>query len=255
MKNFWKILKILVWICLGFFVGLLCNKYAWINIDSSRIHSIWEVIYYCFSILGAIGTCLAVFVALEKDAIIHYFRHPELQFKFLEEEGFSEEIDTEQQNPSSDMYNCLIKIENVGKASAFDCKLVLDKVMFAEKKGKKSKNIRDLESSVTNKIIWEDDVIEIPPNIPKEVQLFYIKSPESSVTPTDETKSKAHLELNGLSLKEDKASSGYWELFYHLTYNKGEHRQFVVQVEWNGIWKTRKMEMKEILHISLKENK
>ena len=43
--------------------------------DFEKQYGIWEIVYYFVSILGAFGTCAAVIVALERDAIIRFFHH------------------------------------------------------------------------------------------------------------------------------------------------------------------------------------
>ena len=252
MNKFLKVLVIPFLIMLGIVIGLLLQKAAWLNIDFNRQYGIWEILYYLVSIIGALGTCAAVVVALERDSIIRYFHHPELDIQFLEESGFVEDIDLEQQNPASDSYSCIIKIENKGSVVAKSCEVLLDQVSFAEKKGRSLRCIRDNSNKPSNKLWWESAHVEIPAGISKELKLFSIEAPGSSVTPNEvNTNTVLHLELNGFKLKDNKSSKGYWELSYYMVYDNGDHKKFKVCVEWNGEWRTRKSEMKDVLHINI----
>lgn len=236
-------------IIIGFAIGFLWQKNAWMNLDNARKSNTWEIIYYIFSIIGSLGTVGAVIVALGKEAILRHLYHPQLDIEFAEEFGISEDIDTEQQTPKTETYDCELKITNNGSVAAKTCEVIIEQVGYSDKKGRSLRYMKDYQSK-TSKLVWESSKVEIPKGISKELRLFNIASPGSLGTPGEES-TTCHLELNGFKLKDNKSSKGYWEISYYIVYDNGEHNHFKLTIEWNGEWKSRKTEMKDVLHVNL----
>lgn len=232
-------------------VGFFINKNIWTIIDSSKTIGIWDLIYYMFSILAALGTWAAVVVAIWKDSIIRLFYHPDIKLCLSDSNGYSEEVDTSQQTPQAEVYNCILKISNNGSVPAKCCEVILTNIGYATKKGNTLKPLKDF-SAHSNKLWWESPFVEIPNKISKEILLFHIDAPGSSVTPTASS-SNAHIDINGFKLKDKNSMKGYWELSYYLGYENGERKQFMLSIEWTGEWKTRKTEMQDVLHVKLEE--
>lgn len=234
----------------GFIMGLLCHRNAWINVDSGEPYSLLVVLYYLFTILGAIGTLCAVLVALFKESILNFLHHPDLSFTLTDSDGFVEEIDSSQQNPQADKYNCVLKITNNGTIAASSCFVCIEDIGYADSKGRTLHKMKDYQNKM--KLWWEDPYVEIPKGLSKEIRLFNIDAVSGVGTPVSNS-ACCHLELNGFKLKDNKSKKGYWEICYCIGYNNGEHKHFKLIVDWNGEWKTRKTEMKDVLHIKLEE--
>lgn len=69
-KNLVFLLTSIVIFGVGFFIGLLGHKNAWINVESGEPYSLLVILYYIFTIIGAIGTLCAVLVALFKELVL-----------------------------------------------------------------------------------------------------------------------------------------------------------------------------------------
>lgn len=252
MKVLYKYLAVCV-ICvfIGIVIGLLSTKNAWLCLDNTKVYGIWELLYYVFSIIGAIGTVSAVIVALAKETILRMIHHPDINIRFNEEFGISEEIDIEQQNPETETYDCVLKISNVGTVAARSCEVYIDQVSYADKKGKTLHPLKDYQGK--SKLWWEASLVEIPAGLSKEIRLFHIDSPNSNVVPGAVPITACYLELNGFKLKDRKAQKGYWEITYYISHDNGEHKHFKLTIDWNGEWKSRKTEMKDVLHVKMEE--
>lgn len=181
---------------------------------------------------------------------MNFLHHPDLSFSLTDTDGFVEEIDSSQQNPQAEKYNCVLRITNKGTVAASSCFVCIEDISYADSKGRTLHKMKDYQSKM--KLWWEDTYVEIPKGLSKEIRLFNIESVSGVGTPVANS-SSCHLELNGFKLKDTKSKKGYWEICYYIGYNNGEHKHFKLLVEWNGDWKTRKTEMKDVLRIKLEE--
>ena len=253
MKKHWKcIISFLTALLIGFLIGKFCSVGLWNYVDFSQKASPWEVFYYTFSAFGVIGTCSAVLVALAKDSIIRFFSHPNVEISLSEDDGISEEVDYEQQTPQANCYNCVLRVKNSVSVQAKTRSAVMEQIKYAEKKGKSSKEIKDYQNGQPI-LGWEGDGIDLPKGISKDIRLFHINAPGRSVTPSEQGTDEPHIELNGFKLKDFQSRKGYWEILYYISYDSGEHIHFKLTVEWDGTWKSRKTEMKDVLNVKLEK--
>jgi len=236
---------------MGYGVGLLSPHAIWyIKVDMNKTCGLGEYIYYIFSVFGVIGTFLAVFVALFKESILRFFHCPKCEISLLDE-GVTENIDREQQNPQADSYDCILKIDNVGNDTALSCEVFINKVLFAKKAEQEKRPLRNFQGK--KKLYWDAAFLDIPPRISKEVRLLSIFSPNNFGTPSvAEKKNGLYLDLNGFQLDIKNAQKGIWEIEYYLSYKNGDFQYFTIEVVWDGSWKDRKTEMTDVLKIKLK---
>lgn len=244
------ILLCLCFFIVGFFVGIISKFGLWSLIDPTKKAGLWEVINYVFSSLGAIGTCAAVVVALGKESILRYFSHPNVEIGLVDEDGISEDIDSEQQTPQASCYNCVLRVKNSGSAQAKTCFAAIEHIRYADRKGKTLREIKDYQNNNTQ-LTWEGEGVDLPKGISKEIRLFYIDAPGSSVTPGEQHQDIPLLEINGFKLKDNQSKKGVWEILYYISYDSGEHIRFKLSIDWDGTWKSRKTEMKEVLKVKL----
>ena len=120
MKNRKKIFKCIICIILIIslvFVILPQVLLDWHNVSEAYINRM-IILYYSFSILGALGTCTAVLIALFSEEIKMWLYKPNINIHFKEEDGFIEKIDEFEQYPYADSYRCILEFEDVGFVNA-----------------------------------------------------------------------------------------------------------------------------------------
>ena len=83
----------------------------------------------------------AVFVALFKDKIIRLFSRPDLVLEMNDDNCFCEDVDSEQQNPSSSKYQSLLNITNKGNVVAPGCEVYIASVRYKKVKKRISKTL------------------------------------------------------------------------------------------------------------------
>lgn len=244
------IIGILLLLVAGWFLGWLSNKNMWISYNPGVKHGTWEVIYYIASIITAFGTVGAVVVALFKERLVRLFSHPTLALSMKDDKCFSEDVDSEQQNPSSSQYLGILSVSNTGNVVATGCEVYIEKVQYAKTREKRLKDITDAESK--RKLTWEAAKVDIPVRIPKQILLFKIDRPNSYGTPTAQVNNQTpqcHLFLNGMKLRDNMSEKGVWEITYYINNLETGHSRFRLTIDWNGEWKTRKTEMADVLKV------
>lgn len=243
------ILLVLV-LFLGWFIGWISNKNSWIVYSSEKKYGVWEIIYYISAVITAFGTLGAVFVALFKDRIARLFSSPDLVLEMNDDKCFCEEVDSEQQTPISSQYQGLLNITNKGNVVASGCEVYIASVKYKKSKEKNFKDITDAETK--RKLFWEAAKVDLPVEIPKQIWLFRIDKPNSFGTPTSSNAQSAqpHLQLNGIKLKDNYSEKGIWEISYYINNVENGHTRFKLTIEWNGVWKTRKTEMTDVLKVN-----
>ena len=222
----------------------------WVSYDPDTKYGAWEIIYYLSAIITAFGTVGAVFVALFKERLVRLFSCPNLELSMKDDKCFSEDVDSEQQNPTSSQYLGILNVNNKGNIVATGCDVFIEKVQYAKTKDKRMKDITDAESK--RRLTWESGRVDVPVNIPKQVLLFKIDQANAYGTPSSSGNQKGvqcHLQLNGMKLRDNMSEKGVWEITYYINNFETGHTRFRLTIDWNGEWKTRKTEMADVLKV------
>lgn len=140
-KNKILIILLILVLLLGWFLGWISNKNSWIAYSAEIKFGVWEIIYYIAAVITAFGTLGAVFVALFKDKIIRLFSRPDLVLEMNDDNCFCEDVDSEQQNPSSSKYQSLLNITNKGNVVAPGCEVYIASVRYKKVKKRISKTL------------------------------------------------------------------------------------------------------------------
>lgn len=202
------------------------------------------ILYYSFSILGAIGTCAAVFIALFSEEIKMWLYKPNISIRFKDDDGFSEKIDDLQQTPVAELYRCFLELEDEGFVNATNCNFNLIEVKYGKSK-EKAKSIKHW----TGPKKVNQYPFDISVDYPYEIRLFSINNPDYYGTPSDFSQSPL-LSIYGIYLDDKYRQKGYWEILYCLSMRNGTSIKVNVAVEWDGVFTSRKTEMKEHLKIT-----
>lgn len=202
------------------------------------------ILYYSFTILGAIGTCAAVIIALFSEEIKMWLYKPSISIDFKDDTGFSEKIDENDQIPIAEGYRCFLQFEDLGFVNATDCSLRVVDV----KHGKNKERAKSLKTwAGTRKV--NQYPFEISVDYPYELKIVSIYNPDLYGTPTDNHHPPL-LSIYGIYLDDKYREKGYWEIHYCLVSRNGSSTKFNVAIDWDGVFSSRKTEMKDHLKIS-----
>lgn len=247
MKNRKKIFKCIICIILIIslvFVILPQVLLDWHNVSEAFINRML-VLYYSFSILGALGTCTAVLIALFSEEIKMWLYKPNINIHFKEEDGFIEKIDEFEQYPYADSYRCILEFEDVGFVNATSCSFKVIDVKYGKTK-EKAKSVKNWMGTKS--------VTQIPFDIsvdyPYELGIISINNPDAYGTPTDSHRLPM-VTIHGVFLDNKYRGKGYWEIHYCLIIRNVTSIKFSVAMDWDGSFTSRKTEMKEHLKITI----
>lgn len=235
--------------CSGIILWFCSSK---TTIKEQPYYDPWQISYYVFQIIGALGTVAAVIVALFKEAIMKWLYSPSLKVSLIDD-GISENIPNETQRvPEATAFECFVQIENVGSLASLGCKINISDIKF----GKTKSNIKSIKTTNTKQLRWSSPAVDIPIGIPSKITLFEIINPDSIGTPSSTPNSqKALISFNGCELKKHHAEKGVWIIEYFISSKNGEAKLFEATVEWNGEFKSRATDMAEILKVQIEEKR
>ena len=242
------------WFFLGLLTGTGC-LILWYCFSSTIIkeqseYDSWQLACYFFNIIGAIGTLLAVIVALAKEAIMKWLYSPDLKVCLIDN-GITEVITNETQRvPEANSYECYIHVENNGSLAALGCKAYISGIKY----GKSRSALRSIKNLNNKRMRWMAPEVDMPVSIPSKIKLFEIINPNSVGTPQPGTDNqKSQITFNGCELKKDQSEKGYWEIDYFISCKNGEVSKFVAIIDWNGEFKSRATDMVDILKVKIEE--
>lgn len=215
MKLSLKKVGSIAWFLLGVIVGsaiiVIWYCFSTTTLKETNAYEPWLLANYLFNILGAIGTLLAVIVALAKEAIMKWLYSPDLQVDLVDD-GISEVISNEEQRvPEASSYECYISVENIGSLAAFGCKAYISDIKYGKLKNK----TKTINTQKNKQMSWLSAEVDMPVGIPSKIQLFNIINPNNLGTPqTSDNNQKSLINFNGCDLNDSQLHSGYWEINY-----------------------------------------
>lgn len=234
-------------LCVG---GALILSYCLFNtsLKSTAPYDPWDIAVKLFQIIGAIGTVLAVIVALTKESIMRWLYAPSLTVSLIDN-GITENVSENQRVPVANSYECLVNIDNKGSLVAFGCKVFVSDIKY----GKSESNTKSIKNSGSKQLRWTSSGVDIPIGIPSRIKLFEIINPNSIGTPGTDNIEKPKISFNGLDLKSYQLEKGYWVVEYYINCKNGNAFKFVLYIQWNGDFKSRATDMKDVLKIKIEE--
>ena len=230
----WTVVVLLIGIIIGFWL----HKAYFSDGDQGLL--IWS--YYFFQILGGIGTCLAVIVALFKDSIKKLIWHPKFEFELLDD-GIIEVINHNADNPTADMYKGILRISNEGNDSAKRCEIAIEKIEFAQRGSDIYDTIHDVEGK--RKLDWGSESVIIPRGKYRDVDLYKITKatgvPQQGAARVPDF---YLIELSGPKIEDKYRKVGKLRIHYCISYDDGSFRNFTLSIDGDGIWRGRKEELR-----------
>jgi hypothetical protein len=254
--KYWKWIGGVV-ICLGFYA--MGN---WIPINALRPEIKQEQReYYTLlnSILYTFITLCAVLVALFKDDFREYWKCPKVVF--LNPKNSTIEI-TEEEDSSglgdaviqATKYITRIEVQNIGNLPAINCEVYLDKLEFREK----NSSIYQFIETTGIPMEWNANGIKsiiIPPGGKKLIHLVEINAPTKLSLPNDpQTHQPPTLIIGGIKNRGED-TKGTWLATFTLYSQNHRPTDFQLEIEWNGVWKKRLMEMASQFKVEITGNK
>lgn len=242
----WLIIGILV----GFSAVVLWFNWSRTEITHEQNYDSWLITSYVFSIIGSMGTVAAVIVALFKEEFFKRIYAPKVKVSLIDN-GFVECLkDARQDTPVSEKYECVVNIINEGRQAAFDCKSLVSDIRYSLAA---NGNMSTINSLSRKNLAWTSDNVILPVGVPNRLVLFTINNPGLFGTPSESSQQKPKILFNGCELSDHYLEKGCWELDYFITYQNGGVKKFRLTIEWNGDFKSRKTEMKEVLLVNMEE--
>lgn len=200
----------------------------------------WMVLYYSFAVIGAIGTFLAVYVALNKEQLTRLLYSPE--FHFDKATGNPQPIYSKN-NQIIEKYSQYLTISNKSDAEAVDCVIEVVQVLCDKNHKQKFKVIPILGQNPV-KLNREQDGL-ISKQAPIDFLLFEVNNPNADTQPEVTASSPASIQFSGFSIDSSYLSMGRYRIEYRLRCKDGYTTHFKVEVDWIGEWTEDKNEMLE----------
>ena len=251
-KTCLKWLGPIAWFILGCFfgcgsvIGWYCSHN--INLTVQDFYDPLDIATKLFQIVGAIGTVLAVIVALAKEAIIKWLYAPSLTTSLIDS-GITENLSENLKVPVANSFECLASIDNMGSLAALGCRVYISDIKHGKSKG----NIKPIKYSRGKQLRWTSPGVDIPIGIPSRIKLFEIVDPNSVGTPGKEDVVNPKISFNGLKLNDKYLKRGNWIIEYYISCKNGDAFKFVLTVEWTGEFKSRATDMAEVLKVQIEE--
>ena len=239
------IIKLFGWIGVvfalsGFVSVIILLVYTFLK-GIDEMASYWQIATNSFIIVGAIGTLLAVIVALEKEVFTKILHSPD--FSVSATTVTPQSIMSPNNSLLKQKYSQHLTIVNEGESDAFDCKVDLVSIYFDKNKKGKFKPINPIAQTTqpcgnTQNIISKKSSCEFV--------LFEVDNPGADSNPEDHHDVQtASIRFNGITLQPKHASMGQYKIEYRVSCSEGISKNFIVEVNWEGEWSDDKEEMVE----------
>ncbi len=255
MKKELKILLAVVVLIIVYVIGM------WFPLEILKPNYKDELInkseYYrlLISIISAFITFSAVIVALFKDDIREYWKYSKIDF------NSPANITIEDRNDDGDSQSddliqvrrflSRIEVQNSGNLPTMNAEIYLDKLEFIPN----DSTIPQYVETTGTPIKWNganSETIIIPPGGKKLINVVEVIAPEKISLPDSAKESKPAKLIIGNIENKLGDNKGKWNATFTLYAQNVKATSFVINIEWNGIWKNRLTEMSNYFKIEKK---
>lgn len=236
----------LIVLCLGYLMGVFLPP--WIisrpQVDSSSI-PIWEYHANVISFFGALGTIMAVVVALFLNEIRSLFKKVRYEITLVSPE-IKEKASDVNGTLCSELYYNSIQFYNNGNISAQNCELYIEDAVCD------TDGVRTPLSYPNLPVKWGSDngMMYIPNNGKRILDVFKMTAPQGQSTPDGKGYSKES-EYIIAGLPSPQAKKGKYIITYCLYSSTAKPVRFKLSIDWDGKWEKRQSEMKNRLKLKL----
>lgn len=212
--------------------------------------------YYRFimSVLSALITGTAVIVALFKDDFREMWKKPKIDVNFQNgvREVFNDESES---NSSSDpliasKYISKIEILNNGNLASLNTEIFLEKLEYKEKESSIIHNI-DCTGKALDWNGTDSNNIILPVGSKKSLDIVIITAPEKVSKPDAPVEKKNSTIIFGDVECSKEHNKGVWYATFTIYSQNHKPKSFKIEMEWNGVWKTRLSDFNSYFTIKL----
>lgn len=209
--------------------------------------------YYRFliSMISAFITFCAVVVALFKDDLRAYWKRPQVEFSEPNQiiiEEFNNNLDSSNTALIATKYISRIEIKNNGNLPAISTEIFLEKLEFKEK----NTTILQPIECYGKPLVWngtESTSMILPVGAKKLIDIITITAPEKISKPDSQTTKTPSKIIIGDIVNKKEHSKGTWFATFGLYAQNHKTISFKIEMEWNGVWKSRLTEFKSQFQI------
>lgn len=243
-----KFLLILLYIVIGIIIGIsLPFRLFSTNNGEIPLFSQWRTMAdWLLRILETLGAVSAVIVALFKEELIWFWKHPILVADINSD--FKSDDKSVEQNIESIRYYKTINVNNIGKTTANDCQVIVDSISY-----KSSAKLIDKELlNVPQNIRWLSSGTikeDLSKKCSRSFELFQI-------LPSVEKDSARHaqaipisLMIGGIAISPEH-NGGEYLVTIRIEAEKVDPIILKSKIEWTGAWHNQKIGMQGELVIS-----
>jgi len=250
-----KIIILIVCVLIAYMIG------NWFPIEKLKPQlteePIAKVEYYklIVSIIAAFITFVAVLVALFKDDLREKWKFARVNFNTpanmtIEITADSSDSDTAEIIQAI-KYISRIEVHNTGNLPTMNAEIYLDDLQYIPK----DSTIAQLIETTGTPLKWngtDSETIIIPPGGKKLIQIVEVIAPEKISLPDAEKINKPPQLIIGNIINLKDQLKGKWIATFTLYAQNHKSKSFKIEIEWNGLWKARLMEMNNYFKIEKK---
>ena len=249
-----KFLCLMVGLIIGIILGLFIFQLTHIPIETSKTHSVLEVVYYITAPIGVVFTAFAVVVAIWGNDIRGFFNKEKCDVE-IENGGFVEDVRgiEDDENMSARQYNCNLIVKNTGPKEIESCTVYITKIVFKEDERSKGKSI-----GLSNRLplYWfepNNKSINILKDEHPTIPVLRVY-PDSNIQTPDQQNLKRiprKFSIMGFNLENKYSRKGIWEINYLICNAHEALKEFKLVAHWNGEWHRREKEMNDCLTVHI----
>lgn len=204
------------------------------------------------SFWAALGSVSVAILALFRDEIMGWIHPENCDFKLQGVNGFEEKLDENDNSPVVRYYAGDLLISNASKREIEGFQIIIKEASYASKTDiKRKKNLRVLNNGV---MYWGDSRITettIQSQGECSMPLFRIHPEADMASPDGTNSSKLSLRIMGVKDVEASIPQCVWTVRYQLRSRRGIVKTVELQIDWDGVWCSRKTEMKNSLTVTM----
>lgn len=247
--------RIMMCLVIGAFVGYIasCCIVLWLCPNMKFYEEVVATYFELMaSVLTAVGTVGAVVVSLFRMELMRLLYPDKCSVGLIGDNNFVEKLDENETSPRVKYYAGSMLISNASKREIEGFQIIIKEASYASKTDiKRKKNLRVLNNGV---MYWGDSRITettIQSQGECSMPLFRIHPEADMASPDGTNSSKLSLRIMGVKDVDASIPQCVWTVRYQLRSRRGIVKTVELQIDWDGVWCSRKTEMKNSLTVTM----